>query len=152
MPGLVLAVLRPDRSLVLLDAAQRRTGFLREAVGRLGLASRVQVVEERAETAGRNPDLRGAFDAVVSRSFGPPAVTAECAAGFLPVGGLLVVSEPPAGEEPEGRWPETGLAELGFGPAVRLGTDSAGFVRIPRVQAHDRWPRRVGIPAKRPRW
>jgi 16S rRNA (guanine527-N7)-methyltransferase len=152
VPGLVLAVLRPERSLVLLDAAQRRTGFLREAVDRLGLASRVQVVTDRAEVAGRSPDLRSSFDAVVARSFGPPAVTAECAAGFLPVGGVLVVSEPPADEEPEGRWPPAGLAELGFGPAVRLGTATAGFVRIPRVEVHDRWPRRVGIPAKRPRW
>jgi 16S rRNA (guanine527-N7)-methyltransferase len=88
----------------------------------------------------------------VARSFGPPAVTAECAAGFLPVGGLLVVSEPPADDEPEGRWPPAGLAELGFGPAARLGTPTAGFVRIPCVEDHDRWPRRVGIPAKRPRW
>jgi 16S rRNA (guanine527-N7)-methyltransferase len=137
---------------VLLDASQRRTAFLREAVDRLGLAARVRVVTDRAEVAGRSPELRWSFDAVVARSFGPPAVTAECAAGFLPVGGVLVVSEPPADEEPEGRWPHTGLTELGFGPAARLGTATAGFVRIRRLEANDRWPRRVGIPAKRPRW
>ena len=137
---------------MLLDSSLRRTGFLREAVDRLGVASRVRVVTDRAEVAGRSPDLRSSFDAVVARSFGPPAVTAECAAGFLPAGGFLVVSEPPADEEPGDRWPDTGLAELGFGPAARLGTATAGFVRIRRVEDHDRWPRRVGIPAKRPRW
>ena len=150
MPGLVLAALRPGTSVVLLDASQRRTAFLREAVERLGISSQVRVLTERAEAAARVPELRSQFEAVVARSFGPPAVTAECAAGFLPIGGVLVVSEPPEGATD--RWPEAGLAQLGFGPAIRLGTASAGFVRIPRVEHHERWPRRVGIPAKRPLW
>lgn len=96
VPGLVLAELWPGAQAVLLEAGERRCGFLREAVGRLGLDGRVAVVRQRAEEAGRSPTWRGGFDLVVARSFGPPAVTAECAAPFLRVGGRLVVSEPPA--------------------------------------------------------
>jgi 16S rRNA (guanine527-N7)-methyltransferase len=142
----------PERSLVLLDASQRRTAFLREAVERLDISSRVEVITARAEAAARDPHLRGRFDAVVARSFGPPAVTAECAAGFLPAGGVLLVSEPPSGEDTPVRWPDAGLADLGFGPAEHLGHAPAGLVRIRRLHEHDRWPRRVGIPAKRPLW
>lgn len=137
---------------MLLDSSQRRTNFLREAVGRLGIDTRLRVVTARAEAAARDPGLRGRFDAVVARSFGPPAVTAECAVGLLRIGGNLVVSEPPGEEGPSGRWPEAGLAELGFGLPRPWRTPVGGFVRIACREQHDRWPRRVGIPAKRPRW
>ncbi len=149
VPGLVLAELAPDLRLVLVDSAVRRCRFLREATAELGLAGRVEVVEERAESAARHPSLREALDAVVVRSFGPPGVTAECAVGFLRLGGSLVVSEPP---EASVRWPAAELADLGLGPAVGCGTGEFSFVRLEKIRADDRWPRRVGIPAKRPRF
>ncbi len=149
VPGLVLAEEEPGLSLVLLDSAARRCRFLRRAIGALGLEDRVEVVEERAETAARHPALREMSDAVVARSFGPPAVTAECAVGFLRLGGSLVVSEPP---ETAVRWPPEALADLGLAPAVDCGTGEFSFVRLEKTRADDRWPRRVGIPAKRPRF
>ena len=76
LPGLVLATARPELELTLLEARQRACRFLREAVAELGLTG-VEVVESRAEEAARRPGLRESFDAVVSRSFGPPAATAE---------------------------------------------------------------------------
>ena len=96
LPGLVTAQEWPEASLVLLDANERRTGFLAMAARDLGLSARVSVICARAETAGRDAELRGAFDGVVARSFGPPGTLSECAAPFLRVGGWLVVSEPPA--------------------------------------------------------
>ena len=48
----------------------------------------------------------------MARSFGPPAVTAECAIGFLRPGGEILVSEPP--EPDPDRWPADGLAGLGL--------------------------------------
>lgn len=95
VPGLVLAAEWPDALGVLLDASTKRTDFLRDASTRLGFGGRIAVVCARAEEAARAPHLRGTFDLVVARSFGAPAVTAECAAGFLSAKGRLVVSEPP---------------------------------------------------------
>src|SRR5205085_1444019 len=100
LPGLVLAMARPDLEVVLLDANLRRTSFVGEAVATLELTRRVTVVRARAETSGRDPACRGSFDLVVARGFGRPAVTAECGAPFLRTGGLLVVSEPPEEAEP----------------------------------------------------
>jgi 16S rRNA (guanine527-N7)-methyltransferase len=157
VPGLVLAEARPEVPLVLLDAGQRRCRFLREAVAELGLTDRVEVVQDRAESAARRPELRELIDVVVARSFGPPAVTAECAVGFLRVGGRLVVSEPPEPAElcdiPDpGRWAEDGLEALGLTPPTRAGGRRGSFVWFEKHRADHRWPRRVGIPAKRPLW
>jgi 16S rRNA (guanine527-N7)-methyltransferase len=150
LPGLVLAVEWPYSSAVLLDSSTRRTEFLREALDALGLVDRVDVVCARAEAAARHADLRERFPLVVARSFGPPAVTAECAVGFLQPGGRLVVSEPR--DAARGRWPADALAELGF-EAVEIVRGEHAFAALRRSAALDqRWPRRDGIPAKRPLW
>jgi 16S rRNA (guanine527-N7)-methyltransferase len=157
VPGLVLALRWPAAEGVLLDASARRCAFLAESVAQLGCRSRVRVVRARAEEAGRRADLRGTFAAVVARGFGPPAATAECGAPFLAVGGRLVVSEPPGGggdelprDETADRWPPDGLAALGLtrGDAwrSRFGYQSLVLQRT----CPDRFPRRNGVPAKRP--
>jgi 16S rRNA (guanine527-N7)-methyltransferase len=154
LPGLVVATGRPELELTLLEARQRACRFLREAVDALRL-ERVVVVEARAEEAARRPELRETFDGVVARSFGPPAVTAECAVGFLRLSGRLVVSEPPAAAEPaaaSSRWPPQGLEQLGFGAPAPSGGPGGSFVVLEKQRSDNRWPRRVGIPAKRPLW
>lgn len=49
LPGVVLAVVRPDISVTLVEPLARRTAFLDEAVAALGLTSQVTVVRGRAE-------------------------------------------------------------------------------------------------------
>lgn len=151
IPGLVLAVEWPDSRWVLVDGRARSAGFLREAVAELGLEARVTVREARAEVAGHDLALRGRVALVVARGVGGPAVTAECAAGFLAVGGTLVVSEPP--ESSGSRWPAEGIAALGLGPAVVVESSAGGYryaVLSQVTPCPDRFPRRVGIPGKRP--
>lgn len=145
LPGLVLARRSNAISWVLLDSMRRRTAILEDHVARLGLGGQVQVVCARAEVAGRSQRWRGRFDVVVARSFGPAAATAECAAPLLREGGYLAVSEPPDSEG--ARWPVDELASLGLRPL-----DVAEGVMLLRQEAvaDDRWPRRVGLPQKRP--
>jgi 16S rRNA (guanine527-N7)-methyltransferase len=134
---------------VLLDSNERRTVFLQVAIDRLGVAGRVRVVRGRAEVIGHDDAHRGTYDLVVARGFGPPAVVAECAAPLLRVGGLLVTSEPPGDVE---RWDDQGLA--------RLGLVGDGFIATPYRYHRCRltepcpatYPRRVGVPARRPLW
>jgi 16S rRNA (guanine527-N7)-methyltransferase len=150
LPGLVLAGRWPGTALVLVEAGARRSAFLAGALARLGLEGRVSVVRERAEVAGRDPALRGHFDLVVSRSFGPPSVTAECAAPFLRPGGVLVASGPPGPAGHAERWPPEGLAQLGLG-AARQWSGAFSYEVVVQLEAcGDRFPRRTGIPAKRP--
>lgn len=149
LPGLPLALHFTGTEWILVEAAVRRAAFLRAAVTELGLGDRVAVVEERAEVVGRAPAYRGTFDLVVARSFGPPAVMAECAAPLLRPGGRAVISEPPGGE-PE-RWPAQGLALLGMAPAAPVQARGAAYQVLHQATVcPERWPRRVGVPAKRP--
>jgi 16S rRNA (guanine527-N7)-methyltransferase len=156
LPGLVVAERWPEAEMVLLDANGRRTAFLRHAVDRLALSSRVTVLQERAEVCGHREGLRGAFDGVLARSFGRPAVVVECGAPLLRVDGWLVVSEPPAapsgtdGRDEGSRWPAEPLRLLGL-EAVELVHEGFEYRTFrQRTPCPDRFPRRNGVPAKRP--
>jgi len=149
LPGLVLASVWPALRMSLVEGSTRRAAFLEEAVDRCGFGPRVGVVGTRAEVAGRDPELRGRCSVVTARSFGTPSETAECAAPFLRVGGLVVVSEPP---EPRGSagWPAAGLALLGLEPASPAPVDTRFALLMQESPCPDRYPRRVGVPRKRP--
>lgn len=112
VPGLLLAAVFEQVGWLLLDVNRRRTSFLARTVGALGWGNHVEVLRAPAEVAGHEDCFRAAFDAVVSRSFAPPAVTAECAVPFLRLGGRLLVAEPPRPDP--SRWPTDGLAALGL--------------------------------------
>jgi 16S rRNA (guanine527-N7)-methyltransferase len=114
VPGLVLAVEWPTATVVLVESSLKRAAWLTDAVSALGLGDRVEVCSVRAEELAHDPGRREAFDLVTARSFAAPPVTAEIGAGLVAVGGILLVSEPPTSAV---RWPDAGLAELGFGPA-----------------------------------
>lgn len=149
VPGLVLAMVRPSTAWLLVDGRRRSAAFLERVTAELGIDERVTVVEARAEDAARTA-LRGAVDLVVARGMGSPGATAECAAGFLRVGGRLVVSEPPDADDR--RWTTSGLKVLGMGPPAPVAS-SFGTHFVVITQEHecpDRFPRRVGQPAKRP--
>jgi 16S rRNA (guanine527-N7)-methyltransferase len=158
LPGLVLASdaaarAAPDgtkpTSWTLVDSRAKSTSFLEAAVRELELTCLVSVREGRAETLARS-DLRGAFDLVCARGFGAPGITAECAAGFLRRGGLLVVSEPPGEGASEARWPSEGLRELGL-EKLKVIADPFRFRLLSmREDCPDRFPRRTGVPQKRP--
>ncbi len=120
------------------------------------------MIRARAEDAGRDPRLRQGFQVVWARSFGSPPVTAECAAPFLRVGGLLVVSEPPPqsrrpatrarspADPTAGRWPREALAELGLDPWSRCGEGSATRSSSRWKPVPNAFPDGPGVAAKRP--
>jgi 16S rRNA (guanine527-N7)-methyltransferase len=171
LPGLVVAGAWPESRVVLLEANERRAQFLERAVVACDLQDRVRVVHQRAEICGRDPAYRGTFDGVVVRSFGPPAVVAECAAPLLRVGGWLIVSEPPNDDESDGlkaesvpdqpdtqgaetvgsgRWPGEQLAPLGLQPVESVRNEFGYQVLHQFSLCPDRFPRRNGVPAKKP--
>jgi 16S rRNA (guanine527-N7)-methyltransferase len=144
---LVLAAHWPESSWLLIEAGQQRAAFLRRTVVALGWETRVVVAATRVEEVGRGPE-RAAMELVTARSFGPPAVTAECGAPLLQPGGRLIVSEPPEGSAP--RWPAGPLEALGLMPRRLVHGEASYMVLVQVTRSPDRFPRRTGVPAKRP--
>jgi 16S rRNA (guanine527-N7)-methyltransferase len=152
IPGLVLAWEWPTAHATLLDSRQRPAAFLGETIEELALADRIQIATARAEDAARDPAHRAAYDLVVARSFAPPAVTAECARGFLSAGGRLAVSDPPDAD-PTTRWPQEGLTKLGFkGPEIRTSGEATIAILTATGPPPATYPRPTGRPAKNPLW
>lgn len=151
VPGLILRSCWPDARLVLMDASQRRVDFLGDEVAAITGGTEVEVIRGRLEEIGRDPKYRQGSELVTSRSFGSPGVTAECGAPLLQVGGLMVVSEPP-GDDADDRWPVEGLSRLGLGRSdpVRFEGRFGYRLLLKEGATPDRYPRRVGIPTKRP--
>ncbi len=151
LPGLVLLATWPSCQVVLLDSNERRTEFLQRETEHWRRPGTIDVIRGRAEEVGREDQWREHFDVVTARSFGAPAVTAECAAPLLVVGGALVVSEPPEASSSD-RWPPRGLGTLGLTPTppVRFGGRFGYQVLIKHEPTDARFPRRTGIPTKRP--
>ncbi len=85
LPGIVLAIARPDVQMTLVEPLLRRTKFLDEAVRELGL-ERVRVVR------GRAPDLAGelSVDVVTARAVAPLGTLARWTFPLLRPGGLLL--------------------------------------------------------------
>jgi len=150
VPSLVVADRCPDATVVLLERGRRRVDFLRWAVAELGWQDRIRVHLAEAEDAAREPGLAGSFDVVTARSFGPAAVTAECACRLLRPGGHLVVSEPPGTTD---RWPVDALAPLGLVPQPELARGAARLAVIHRdenLDVDEAYPRRAGVCRRRP--
>jgi 16S rRNA (guanine527-N7)-methyltransferase len=102
LPGLVIAVQRPDLRVVLIDVRQRRTDALHRAVGRLGLVGRVEIVTDDVArvVTGR---YRHAGDLVTARAFGPLSVSLFWTGQLVRSGGRVAVSLPPSPSIPAHR-------------------------------------------------
>lgn len=147
VPGLLLAAALPSTTWTFVDIHRRRTSFLARTVALPPWVGRVAVVRAPAEALAHDPTYREAFDVVVSRSFGPPAATAECAVGFLRSEGWLLVAEPPTVSP--GRWSGDGVHELGLdieevgGAVAALRRTGRLAPEIPRpwreLERHPRW-------------
>lgn len=153
-PGVPLSILLPETHFVLLDALGKRVEFLDVVVRALSLNA--ETAHLRAEDAGRNPAWREQFDLAVSRAVAPINVLAELMLPLVRVGGrMLAYKGPAAGEELSEA--ARAIDALGGGPgqmhSIAIpGRDWAhSAVEIEKIApTPDRYPRRAGMPEKKP--
>ncbi len=96
LPGVVIAIARPDLRVTLLEATKKKARFLEQCIEELNLEN-TRVVCDRAETIGRISTRRGRYDAAVCRAIGPMNVLLELALPLLRVGGVLWAMKGPKG-------------------------------------------------------
>ncbi len=122
LPGLVLAIHRPDLRLCLLEPMRRRCDFLTEAVHLLGVADRVEVVCGRAE----DPQARaaaGLADWVTARAVAPlPRLVGWCLP-LLAVGGSVAAIKGSRAADELAAADETFRAAAVRGRIARCGVD-----------------------------
>lgn len=144
LPGLVLAIARPDLRITLVEPLLRRTTFLEEVVATLGLAQ-VTVVRGRAEEVKQ----QHGFDVVTSRAVAPLDRLLRWSMPLVaPHGALVAMKGSSVAEEIEVARPT--LRKLGCAQPEILTLGGSSLVHSThalRVAWAD--PARVGLPAKR---
>ena len=154
VPGLVLALARPDQRWVLVDSVRKKADVLRDFVAALGIAN-VEVVAERAEIIGRDPAHRERHDVVTARACAALPVLAEYALPLLALGGTLVAWKGPIADDELDAGRAAAAACGGRVPSVhRSGFAVLGDHRFVVIEKDrptlERYPRRAGEPGRRP--
>ena len=152
-PGLVLAIFYPEWDITLLEPIQKRVDFLHAVVSELSLGN-VKVIRGRSETLGHDPDHREKYDLVVSRAVAEMRVLFELCLPFVSPEGFFVSYKGPQFSD-ELAASGHALKELNANCFMSFDYSLEGMSRslviVERTgEMPDRYPRRDGIPLKRP--
>jgi len=155
-PGIALAIMRPTWQVTLVESVGKKADFLHLVVNKLGL-KQVRVIWERAEKLGQHKKYRESYDVAVARAVAALPVLAEYCLPFVRVGGCWVAQKGPKVKE------ELGSSRNAFGQlggklrAVEaisvpgMEDQSRYLIVVEKIKATSRtFPRRPGIPSKRP--
>ena len=150
-----LKIAFPMLSVTLVDATAKKTAFLAHVTRLLGLGD-VEVITARAETLAHDPVHREGYDVVLARGVARLPELAELTLPFCRLGGVTVVHK---GRDVDNEIRQAGMAIASMGgrlvEVVKVaaeGPAAAGaLVVLEKVgPTPERYPRRPGIPAKRP--
>lgn len=154
-PGLPLKIAFPDLQLTLVESIEKKARFLEMVKEELGLTG-IAIIADRAEVVGRSPDHREKFDWATARAVADLRVLVELCLPLVRVGGCMLAQKG-QNAEAETAAAATAITTLGGGEAaltaIRLPETEQPhtLIVISKVGPTDeRYPRRVGIPAKRP--
>jgi 16S rRNA (guanine527-N7)-methyltransferase len=157
LPGIPIKICVPGMGLTLIESTGKKARFLRRVVDELPLTG-TEVVGGRVEDASRKVEHRGMYDVATARAVARLSVLAEYCVPLLKVGGWVVSMK--------GRLPDEELSE-GERAAEKLGAKVSGQIRVPHLpevgekerrlvviqkvrETPGKYPRNVGVPAKKP--
>jgi 16S rRNA (guanine527-N7)-methyltransferase len=153
-PGIPLKILFPSLKLTLLEASSKKCHFLEHVTNILEL-NEVKVCNERAEVQAHQPEFRENFDLVAARALASLDVLVELCLPFCAIGGHFVAMK--SGSEQELHDAGNSLATMGGKISQDIEVNLPGISetrhliiidKISRTPA--KYPRRPGIPRKRP--
>ncbi len=154
-PGLPLKIIFPELRLTLLESVQKKARFLQAVVDELALSD-VRVLAERAETVGQLTEYREQYDWAVARAVAEMRVLVELLLPFCRVGGFVLAQKGSSAQE------ETAVAANALKVLGGQHQETAEIYLPEREDPHylvlfmkqketpAKYPRRVGMPAKRP--
>jgi 16S rRNA (guanine527-N7)-methyltransferase len=150
LPGMVLAIARPDLAVTLLEATGKKARFLEQTARSLQLEN-LSVLCDRAELAGAvNSPQRERFDIVTARAVAPLRVLLELTVPFAKVNGLLLaVKGEKAADELAAAAGALRELHVEHEQTVRHPTASVVLLRK-RGTTSAKYPRRSGEPTRTP--
>lgn len=154
-PGLVLKIFLPGDSFYLLDSSAKKVNFLNQLIYKLGLKG-IDATHGRAEDLAQIGEWRNSFDYVCSRAVASLNILLEYAVPFLKKDGLAYLYK---GPEYKKEIDEAANALKTLGAEIKevVELDVPGLkaerylVIIEKIASTpEKYPRRAGIPKKRP--
>ena len=155
MPGIPLKIAFPDIKLVLLEATAKKAAFLHHITHKLGLDN-VEILAGRAEDVAHEAQYRERFELVLSRAVAPLPTLVELALPFCAIGGSFIAQKKGTIDQEIGRANRAiGLLGGNLREVKRVDleefADERQLVIIDKVSpTPELYPRRPGIPSKRP--
>jgi 16S rRNA (guanine527-N7)-methyltransferase len=150
-PAIPLAIVT-GVEVTLIESVAKKARFLERVLAELGLRGTVRA--QRAEDAARDPALRERFATATARAVSSAPVVLELTVPFLKVGGRAVLQR---GRFIEAERTATHDAALVLGASLReerrlgaAGDERRLLFVVKERPTGQRFPRRAGIPAKRP--
>lgn len=150
-PGVPMKIAFPGLSGLLVDATARKVEFLKNVVTRLELND-IEARHSRAETLAHCESVREGSDLVFARAVAPMPVLAELTLPFCRVGGLVALHKTTSAAD-EIVAAHRAIETMGgvIRDIVSAGGDSKTLVVIDKIHSTPaNYPRRPGIPSKRP--
>jgi len=147
-PGIPLAI-ATGQAVTLVDSVKKKAVFLADALRELSIEG--EVLDRRAESLGRDPAFRERFACATARAVAVAPTVAEFTIPFLQVGGRAFLQRGSL-DDPERRAVVDAALMLGaeFVEERRLEGVRRVLVIAKRRPTEVRFPRREGIPEKRP--
>lgn len=98
LPGVPLSIVRPDASITLLEATEKKARFLQYIKSELGLPN-LRILHARAEEVGRDPAYRETFDLATARALAALGVVVEYCAPLVRREGCIISMKGKLSEE-----------------------------------------------------
>jgi len=154
-PGLPVAIACPHIQVTLMDALNKRVGFLKSVAEELALTN-VTCIHARAEEGAKKEGLRDSFDCATARAVAEMNLLSEWLLPFVKPGGRMLALKGPSAEEELSR-AENALAQLNAHFAFVYSAPVPGrdwdhkLVEIVKDgETPARFPRRPGVAEKKP--
>ena len=148
LPAIPLAI-STGVPVTLVESVTKKAAFLEAALGQLQLNG--QVIPQRAELAGRDPDLRERFACATARAVSSAPTVMELVIPFLKIGGLAVLQRGKMdSRERDAVADAAPMLGAELAEEVTLEGDRRVLLVRKIATTPQRFPRRPGVPEKRP--
>ncbi|MCJ7567932.1 MAG: 16S rRNA (guanine(527)-N(7))-methyltransferase RsmG [Anaerolineales bacterium] len=154
-PGIPLKIVYPQFQMTLVESIGKKMEFCRYVISSLGLDG-IDIIQARAEQLGKNVVYREQYDWAIARAVAILPVLLEYLLPFLKLGGGAILQKGETGPA-EAQSAEKALGVLGgeikqvLPVELPRVTETRYLIVVYKVACTpEKYPRKPGIPAKRP--